>query len=193
MYRCVMVDLVEIQAAYYMVAATGVLVAAAYYVMNIRTNQKNQELILKSQEQSVETRQLQIFMNIYQTIMSKEFQRDSEEILHKWEWTDTDDYLQKYGNHLDEHTIAAYVMRTYDGVGTLIRKGLVNPELVYDLTYVMVLEMWEKFEAVLCETRRRFNAPQVYVDFEYLYGILAEIRAKRGYPKTDLKAQYRVS
>ena len=188
-----MVTIEEIQAIYYMVAATGVLVAAAYYVLNIRNNQKNQELMLKSQEQSFETRQLQIFMNIYQTIMSKEFQRDSEEILHKWEWTDTDDYLKKYGNHLDEHTIAAYIMRTYDGVGTLIRKGLVNPELVYDLTYVMVLEMWEKFEAVLYETRRRFNAPQVYVDFEYLYGVLAGIRAKRGYPKTDLKAQYRVS
>jgi len=39
-----MVDLAEIQAAYYMVAATGVLVAAAYYLMNIRTNQRNQEL-----------------------------------------------------------------------------------------------------------------------------------------------------
>jgi hypothetical protein len=30
-----MVDLAEIQAAYYMVAATGVLVAAIYYVMNL--------------------------------------------------------------------------------------------------------------------------------------------------------------
>jgi hypothetical protein len=29
-----MVDLVEIQAAYYMVAATGVLVAALYYIYN---------------------------------------------------------------------------------------------------------------------------------------------------------------
>jgi hypothetical protein len=30
-----MVDLAEIQAAYYMVAATGVLVAAGYYVLNM--------------------------------------------------------------------------------------------------------------------------------------------------------------
>lgn len=31
-----MVELAEIQVAYYMVAATGVLIAAAYYVLNMR-------------------------------------------------------------------------------------------------------------------------------------------------------------
>jgi hypothetical protein len=36
-----LVDLAEIQAAYYMVAATGVLVAAVYYVMTLRTTQRN--------------------------------------------------------------------------------------------------------------------------------------------------------
>jgi hypothetical protein len=55
-----MVDLGEIQAAYYMVAATGVLVAAAYYVLNIRTNRRNQELTLKAQQMTLETRQADI-------------------------------------------------------------------------------------------------------------------------------------
>jgi hypothetical protein len=32
-----MVDLVEIQTAYYMIAATGVLIVAIYYVVNTRT------------------------------------------------------------------------------------------------------------------------------------------------------------
>ena len=45
-----MVDLAEIQAAYYMVAATGVLVAAIYYVYNMRISQKNSMLALKAQE-----------------------------------------------------------------------------------------------------------------------------------------------
>jgi hypothetical protein len=35
-----MVELAEIQAAYYMVAATGVLAAALYYIYNVRANQK---------------------------------------------------------------------------------------------------------------------------------------------------------
>ena len=43
-----MVELAEIQAAYYMVAATGVLVAAIYYVFNMRA--------------TLQTRQAQLFM-----------------------------------------------------------------------------------------------------------------------------------
>ena len=36
-----MVDLAEIQAVYYLVAATGVLVAAIYYISNMRISQRN--------------------------------------------------------------------------------------------------------------------------------------------------------
>jgi hypothetical protein len=39
-----MVELFEIQSAYYMVAATGVLVAAIYYIMNMRYNMKAREM-----------------------------------------------------------------------------------------------------------------------------------------------------
>jgi len=52
-----MVDLAEIQAAYYMVAATGVLVAAIYYMMTLRTTQRNMKM-------NLETRQAQLLMSI---------------------------------------------------------------------------------------------------------------------------------
>jgi hypothetical protein len=45
-----MVDLAEIQAIYYMVAATGVLIAAGYYVMNIRNaarDRRKQMIMMK--------------------------------------------------------------------------------------------------------------------------------------------------
>jgi hypothetical protein len=41
-----MVDLAEIQAAYYMVAATGVLVAAIYYIQNMREAERNKKIQL---------------------------------------------------------------------------------------------------------------------------------------------------
>ena len=46
-----MVGFEEIQAAYYMVAATGVLVAAIYYVFKMRT--------------TLQTRQARLFMQLY--------------------------------------------------------------------------------------------------------------------------------
>ena len=177
--------MVEIGTILSFIQEAGIIVGVAYYIMNIQNNQRNQQLTL-------ETRQAQTFMNIYQTVMSKEFQRDSEEILHTWNWKDMDDHYAKYGD-IQEHALGAYVCRTYDGIGTLVRSKLVDPELVYDLTYVMVLEMWEKFASVTYEVRKRYNAPQVYQDFEYLYDVLVEIRRRRGHPVSDLKEQIKIS
>jgi len=39
-----MVSFEEIQTAYYMVAATGVLVAVIYYIINLRYNMKEKEM-----------------------------------------------------------------------------------------------------------------------------------------------------
>jgi hypothetical protein len=36
-----LVELFEIQAAYYMVAATGVLIVAVFYILNLRISQRN--------------------------------------------------------------------------------------------------------------------------------------------------------
>ena len=43
-----MVSFEEIQTAYYMVAATGVLIAAIYYVYNIRVTQGNMKQTLET-------------------------------------------------------------------------------------------------------------------------------------------------
>jgi hypothetical protein len=87
-----MVDLSEIQAAYYMVAATGVLVAAIYYVMNMRASRKTQELAQKTQEQTLETRQAQLFIQLYTTFTSYEFKTKWNDIMHVWQWKDFKDY-----------------------------------------------------------------------------------------------------
>jgi len=52
-----MVSFEEIQAAYYMVAATGVLVAAVFYVLNLRISRRNQDLSLRALEQSAQAQQ----------------------------------------------------------------------------------------------------------------------------------------
>ena len=56
-----MVGLTEIQTAYYMVAATGVLIAAVYYVLNMRV--------------TLQTRQAQLFIPIYSTYHSDEYMK----------------------------------------------------------------------------------------------------------------------
>lgn len=179
-----MVDLAEIQAAYYMIAATGVLVAAGYYVYNMRISRKNQELALKSQEQTLETRQAQLFMGIFQTYASKELQTDLEEMIHQWRWKDYEDYMVKYGpfQNVTENGKHAAVFKLFDGIGTLVRHGLINPELAYDLTPGSTIAAWEKFLPIVTTWRTTYSAPQIYRDFEFLYGEMVKIRDTKGHP-----------
>jgi hypothetical protein len=80
-------------------------VAAAYYVMNLRISQKNQELMLKSQESSVktqelalksqqqaaETRQAQLFMQIFNKYYDQEFWKTWMTLTTR-EWKSYDDW-----------------------------------------------------------------------------------------------------
>jgi len=56
-----------------LVAIFGVIAGFSYYVLTVRTNQKNQEISLKSQQLNVETRQAQMFMQIFQRFQEPDF------------------------------------------------------------------------------------------------------------------------
>ena len=45
-----MVELAEVQAAYYIVAVMGVLVAAGYYVLDMRAMQRNSKTALETMQ-----------------------------------------------------------------------------------------------------------------------------------------------
>ncbi len=76
-----MVTIEEIQAAYYMVAATGVLVAAVYYIMNMRAAERNKKV--------------QLSTSITERLGSKDSMRDFATLV-TLKWKDVDEYLKKY-------------------------------------------------------------------------------------------------
>ena len=165
-----MVDLAEIQAAYYMVAATGVLVAAIYYVYNMRTSQRNSTLAIKTQEQTLETRQTQLFMPIYSTFYSEWWHRAYESFMDA-SFKDYDDYEAKYGFQAnpDAYLLHSRVETYLEGIGVLVKRGLIDPSFVDDLMSSAVVSFWEKFRPYFLEHRVRMNHPQAGEYVEYLY------------------------
>jgi hypothetical protein len=155
-----MVSIEEIQAAYYMVAATGVLVAAVYYIYNMGQTRKTQELALKSQQQTLDTRQAQLFMQIYDKSTQKEFMKDMFEIFSEWKWTDYTDFQKKYRlnpeNYIKFWTVSDY----FEGIGVLVKRKLIDPEMVDDMMSGWVIKFWEKIGPMTLEDRRFYNAPQ---------------------------------
>ena len=70
------------------------------------------------------------------------------------------------------------------GIGTLVKKGLIRPDLVFDLIYDSVTIFWDKFLPVI-EGLRRDYIPNYAEDAEYLYNEMKRIALERGLPIPD--------
>jgi hypothetical protein len=159
-----MVTIEEIQAAYYMVAATGVLIVSIYYAINLRIQQGNTKITL-------ETRRAQLFMPLYAYYSQTEFPRNLHNIYVKWKWTDPEDFFEKYGPeaNMDAWSQVQSMGNYFRGVGVLLKDELVERRMVYDLLYSPIVMYWEKIESIAKEYRVKYNQPKAFMYIDFLY------------------------
>jgi len=158
-----MVSFEEIQAAYYMVAATGVLVAAVYYVYNMRT--------------TLQTRQAQLFMQLYSRWQEKEF-NESKHFVITCDVKSYEDYEKIFKD--EEKASAFRVVGTFiEGLGVLVKRGLVDKGFVDDMMSGDIIGFWEKYGNFVKEERRRMNYPQALEWAEYLYNEVKPLSLKQ--------------
>ncbi len=170
-----MVTIEEIQAVYYMVAATGVLVAAIYYVINIRATQRNMK-------ENLQTRQTQLFMQIFQRFQDPEFSNQWN-ILMDRTWKDTDDFMKKYGGNPSPDGASLLSVQTYfEGVAVLLMKKMIDIDIVYELMPTMATTFWKKYESLVKQFREEMGYPQLFRPVEYLSDRLVEHARLRGDP-----------
>jgi hypothetical protein len=162
-----MVDLVVLQSLSYMAGALGVCVAAAYYVMNLRMNQKNQELSLKTQQQTLETRQAQMFMNIYQQTTTKEFASAWNTYISS-EWKNYDEYwnLVQKKEFTEPFTI---ICMYFEGLGVLVKEGFLPIRLVALLLTGMTRAFWEKLMPINADIKVKAGYVRWMSETAYLY------------------------
>ena len=158
--------MVDIPTVSIMIASAGVLVAATYYVLQIRHQTK--------------LRQMDLFMRLYSTFMSKE---SSEALLIiMWlEYRDYNDFVEKYGMPSPEKPVwTAYMMVTnfFNEVGMLLHRKLISIETVDELFGFRVAQFWEKLKPLIEGMRKQLN-PHVARWFEYLYDEMKK-RQQRG-------------
>jgi len=115
------VDITEVSA---IVAAAGVLVGVAYYILEMR----HQTII----------RQTDLVIRLYSAVSSKDFLEAWEKFRDR-EFKSISDYKKKYGAlELNQ------VMAVFDEVGVLLRRRLIDIELVNDLFGDAVKDIKEK-------------------------------------------------
>ncbi len=137
------------------------------------------------------TRQTQLFMNIHEHHISMPTMAITAEMMWEWDWRDFDDFVEKYQfpHNMDNHVKFMHYFASLERLGVLCRKGLIDPELVYDSQPSSIIFIWEKFLSVIEEYRVIMNAPHMYADPEYLYDEMIRIRAKRGHQSLVLPQQ----
>ncbi len=181
-----------VEITYQMVLSTlqtvGLLVGIFYYVTTLRNAQKTRELTLqsqeltrKAQEQALETRQAQLFMQIYQEMSSPEFYRIYNELLHM-EWEDWDDYYRKYGSDNNPEAFAVRNSLHYrlNGVGLLVKADLIDVDRVYDLMRTTILWQWNKWEDIILKARELYNVPSYMEGFEFIAEEMVKESESRG-------------
>jgi hypothetical protein len=182
-----MAEQITFQTIFQFLQTVGILVGVYYYIMTIRTNQRNQEialrnqeLTLKTQEQALETRQAQLFMQVFSQLSSTEKWREYLEIL-ELEWDDYIDFQKKYGvlsGNLDTYAMITSLWWAYTTVGNLVSENLIDIKRVYGLLDSMPVIQWKKWEPVILELRKRIDEPDAYFPFEYLARELEQLKAE---------------
>ena len=158
----------------------SLMVGVFYYFFIMRNSQRAQQLQL-------ETRQAQLFMQIFMHNTDPDFRRRYIEMRSVWEWDDYEDYQSKYGGsgvysktvNPDTSSTLSAVSYYLEGRGVLVKRGLIAPHMVDDLISGDIILIWEKFRPIVLEDRRRTGHFEAWEHIEYLYNIIKPLREKQ--------------
>jgi len=141
-----MVDIPSISSA---IATIGVLVGVTFAYLEVRT--------------LVKTNQTDLAFRLYSTFGDKEFQEAYEKVstMNVKNYSD----VVKKGFRAELFTIGSF----FEGIGVLVKRGLVDFGLVNDLFRESIKLVWERFQPIAEDYRTQFNQPLWGVSFEYLY------------------------
>ena len=89
---------------------------------------------------TLETRQTQLFLQLYGSATSENMQLVGE--IGRWEWDDYDDFLEKYGSpeHFSKYN---YQLQRFNGIGLLAKQGQIDFDLVCQFVGSVIISVWE--------------------------------------------------
>jgi hypothetical protein len=159
--------MVELGTVLSFIQAFGIVVGVVYYIMNIQNNQKNQELMLKAQQQTLETRQAQMFLGVYNKMSDKEFTRAYNTVMNT-SWSSYQEFSDLRKNN-EFYEAFLLINGFFEGVGVLVKEGVLDIRWIALLMASWTNEYWEKIREVILEHRKRSGAKRALSEYEYLY------------------------
>ena len=154
---------VDVQTVSIAVASAGVLVAATYYLLQIRHQTR--------------IRKTDLVIRLYNTYSSKEFNDAWYDVM-GLQFKDYKEYREKYGSRFlkDMRELgksASIVIGFFELVGVLLYRKYIDLVIVNDIfSPLEVKELYEKWKPVILGGRKTHNLPIEFGGLEYLYNEL---------------------
>ena len=145
------------------VTATSAVIGLIYYIFTART--------------TLQTRQAQLFMQLYSKWQDKEFNK-SKHFVMTYPIRSYEDYEGIFRDE-EKGTTFRVVGTFLEGLGVLVKRGLVDKRFVDDMMSGDIIGFWEKYREVVFEERRRMNYPQALEWAEYLYNVVKPLSVKQ--------------
>jgi hypothetical protein len=124
-----------------------------------------------------ETRQAQLFMQIYNHLRDEKFQNYLIE-LRQWDRITYDEIQEMHDKNPDLPEMMAkmnYVTSFFEGVGVLVDEGFLDIKLVFNLMATFLFNYWINMRPLVNEFRTRANRPEIWRHTEFLYQELMKL------------------
>jgi hypothetical protein len=152
-----------------LVAIFGVIAGFTYYVITVRNAQRTRELTLLAQENALETRQAQMFMQIYNVSHNDPSFLEAMSRCLRMQINSYDEFMKIRENDEDRLAIGRIGM-FLEGLGVLVREGYVDIKLVALLMTGTTRLLWEQLYGEWVEEgRERMNYRRFRSEAQYLY------------------------
>ena len=154
-----LLGLIDLQTVSMASAAIGVVAGVVNWIIRTRRAEKQRQTEIK-------TMQAQLLMDIYDHFLDPDIIEAYSE-LYSRRTDDYDDYARAYietGSNIEFVLVGRYLV----GIGVLVKNGLIDVSLVYDLMAWPIMQTWEKYERIVEGRRVELGFP-LWEDVEYLY------------------------
>ena len=127
----------------YVLPLLGITVSVLYYAMVLRNANR--------------TRSAQLFMSLHSEMSSMEGMARFLDTMYM-EWDDYADFERKYGsdNNTEAYAQRLTLWNTFNNFGVLLKRGLIDPEMIYDAAGGPIVMSWEKWRPIIIEQRVRY-------------------------------------
>ena len=129
---------------------------------------------------TLETRRISLIDSITVRTINEDGMKNYIELL-RYDWKDFEDFEKKYGSEDNVEAAARRyaIWTSYNSIGGMIRKGVVQAEDIYDLGLSTVVFLWEKYKPIIEEIRKRYHGKDYLIDLEYLANEMMRLRLIR--------------